>query len=306
MEKSSVPASDSSASSPLPKGAVPILAVILAGLLTAGAVYVNRENRRERDLLAKNQTLTTNIDQLQSQIAALNDKLAAQEKLAAQKTAEETVTVPPAIEVTKPVAPPATARAQRKAAPKTRSPQPAVHDNRNDQRLKEIESRLNKQQDDINGTKNDVEKTRTDLEGRLASTRDDLNGSIARTHEEIVELQKRGERNYYEFDLAKDKDFRRVGPIGLSLRKANTKRKTYDMTLMVDDQQLQKKSVNLYEPLAIANSDQGQSVNLVVTEITKDRVKGYVSEPKYRQTASVSSASAPAAPTQAPTGLQRR
>jgi len=306
MEKSSAPVSTSPALSSLPKGAVPILAVLLAGILTAGAVYVNRENRREKDLLAKNQTLSTNIDQLQSQIAALNDKLAAQEKLYAQKAADEVVTVPPAGEVTRPVAPPATARAPRKVAPKTRTPQPAAHDNHSEQRLKEIEGRLSKQQDDINGTKDQVEKTRTDLEGRLASTRDDLNGSIARTHDEIVELQKRGQRNYYEFDLAKNKDFRRVGPIGLSLRKANTKRKTYDMTLMVDDQQLQKKSVNLYEPLAIANADQGQAVNLVVTEITKDRVKGYVSEPKYRQTASVSPAPAPADSAPAPAGLQRR
>ena len=83
----------------------------------------------------------------------------------------------------------------------------------------------------------------------MNSTRDDLNGSIARTHEELVELRKRGERNYYEFDLAKGKQFQRVGSISLSLRKADTKHQRFDVVALVDDIELSKKQVNLYEPV---------------------------------------------------------
>jgi len=293
MENPSPSPQSSPSPASLPKGAVPVLAILLAAVSTAGLLYVGRESRREKELEAKNQALETNVNQLQSQLLAMN------EKLAAMKTPAEPVVAPPPVPAPAPVVTPAP-RVRATAARKTQKQQPPARNGHEDERWKQLESRVSKQQEDIASTRDQVEKTRSDLEGKLTSTRDDLNGSIARTHEEIVELQKRGERNYYEFDLAKKKDFQRVGPISLSLRKANTKRKSYDMALMVDDQQLQKKSVNLFEPLSIAAGTEAQPVNLVVTEITKDRVKGYVSEPRYQQSAAVA-ASAPA-----PSGLQRR
>src|SRR6266567_1316352 len=74
-------------------------------------------------------------------------------------------------------------------------------------RLKELQARIDEQQKELKDTQDQVAKNRTDLEGNLSSTRDELNGSIAKTHDELVVLQKRGERNYFEFDLAKSKQF---------------------------------------------------------------------------------------------------
>jgi hypothetical protein len=116
----------------------------------------------------------------------------------------------------------------------------------------------------------------------LSATRDDLNGSIARTHEELVTLQKRGERNYLEFSLAKSKQFQRYGPLMLSLRKADTKHKNFDLAMVVDDNQLSKKKVNLYEPIWIHRVDDPQPVQVVINKIDRDHVQGYVSAPKYR------------------------
>jgi len=48
----------------------------------------------------------------------------------------------------------------------------------------------------------------------LVSTRTELQGSIAKTHDEIVVLQRKGERNYYEFDIDKSKQFSHTGPVG--------------------------------------------------------------------------------------------
>src|SRR5258708_7558699 len=84
-------------------------------------------------------------------------------------------------------------------------------------------------------------------DGALNNARDGRSGYIARTHEDLVALQKRGERNYYEFELNKSKQVQRVGPVRVSLRKADTKHKRFDVNLFVDDNELQKKSVNLYE-----------------------------------------------------------
>jgi hypothetical protein len=149
-------------------------------------------------------------------------------------------------------------------------------------RLKEIQARMEEQQKQLKDTQDEVAKTRSDLEGNLSATRDDLNGSIARTHEELVTLQKRGERNYLEFSLAKSKQFQRHGPLMLSLRKADTKHKNFDLAMVVDDNQLRKKKVNLYEPIWIHRVDDPQPVQVVINKIDRDHVQGYVSAPKYR------------------------
>jgi hypothetical protein len=74
-----------------------------------------------------------------------------------------------------------------------------------------------------------------------------------------------------------------VGPLSLSVRKVNTKRKSYDLAMFVDDNQLQKKGVNLFEPVWIDLQDQSQPVQLVVNQISKDQIQGYIAAPKYKR-----------------------
>lgn len=149
-------------------------------------------------------------------------------------------------------------------------------------RLKELQARIDEQQKQLKDTQDQVAKNRTDLEGNLSSTKDELNGSIAKTHEELVALAKRGERSYFEFDLKKSKQFQRVGPLTLALRKADTKHKNYNLEMIVDDNKLSKKNVNLYEPIWIHTENEGQPVQVVVNRVSKDTVHGYVSAPKYK------------------------
>jgi hypothetical protein len=151
-----------------------------------------------------------------------------------------------------------------------------------DKRYKQLQAQLEDQQKQLKDTQDQVAKNRADLEGNINSTRDELNGSIAKTHEELVALAKRGERSYFEFDLSKSKQFQRVGPLTLSLRKADTKHKSYDLEMIVDDNQLSKKKVNLYEPIWIHTENESQPVQIVVNKIDKNEVHGYVSAPKYK------------------------
>jgi hypothetical protein len=165
--------------------------------------------------------------------------------------------------------------------------------------LAQHQSQLAEQRERINQTQAMVAKTGVELDGRINSTRDELNRSIGTTHEAVVLLQKRGERNIYEFDLAKSKQFQRVGPLSLSLRRADAKHRNYDLTTMVDDVSVEKKSVNLYEPVWISLSDRPQPIQLVVNRIDKNQVRGYISEPRYRN-ADLDGAPAPGTP-QTPT-----
>jgi hypothetical protein len=179
----------------------------------------------------------------------------------------------------------ATASAAKGPAGKTAqtSTKSAAVRRREDKRLKQIQSQLEDQQKQLKDTQDQIAQTRSDLEGNLSSTRDELNGSIAKTHEELVALERRGERNYFEFDLTKAKQFQHAGPLMLSLRKTDVKHKNFDLAMIVDDNQLSKKHVNLYEPVWTHTGDDAQPVQVVVNKIDKNHVHGYVSEPKYRQ-----------------------
>ncbi|HLI33447.1 MAG TPA: hypothetical protein VKW70_00260 [Terriglobia bacterium] len=148
-------------------------------------------------------------------------------------------------------------------------------------------------------TQQDLARTRADLENNLDSTRstvNDLSGSIARNHAELVALEQLGQRNYYEFDLYKSKRFQREGPISLSLRHTSTKHRNYDVVLLIDDFKLTKKHVNLYEPVRFMTAKGQQATELVVNQIGKNHVHGYVSVPKLMAPRTADTASSPGAP----------
>ena len=149
---------------------------------------------------------------------------------------------------------------------------------KSDPRWKKVQAQLDAQGKQIDEQGKQIESTRQEI----ASARTDLEGSIAKTHDEVVVLQKKGERNYFEFDLDKSKNFHSTGPVGISLRKANTKQQYADLKLLVDDRELSKKHLNLYEPVIFYPSEERQTVELVINSITKNHVRGYISSPKYK------------------------
>jgi hypothetical protein len=146
--------------------------------------------------------------------------------------------------------------------------------------------RLTKMQAQLDAQGKAIEATR----GDLASTRTELTGSIAKTHDELVVLQKKGERSYFEFDIQKSKAFTHEGPVGVSLRKANLKHQYADLELMVEDRDLVQKHVNLDQPVMFYQPDTELPIQVVINDITKDHIHGYVSAPKYRKSELASTA----------------
>jgi hypothetical protein len=244
-----------------------IALVVLLGVAGVALGYGYRQQMLVGHLTAQQSVADATINQMQGQLSAvtskLNDMTAQQAQAQAQAQAD------------------AAKQANNKTATgvaRTGAKRPAV----TDKRYKQLQAQLAEQQKELKDTQDLVAKNRADLEGNISSTRDELNGSIARTHEELVVLQKRGERNYTEFDLMKAKQFQRIGPVTLSLRKADTKHKNYDIEMIVDDNQMSKKRVNLYEPIWIHTENESQPVQIVVNRIEKNLIHGYVSAPKYK------------------------
>ena len=242
------------------------LVIALIGVAGLGVGYGTRQQGLASQMTLREADNTAAMSQMRSQIDSLTNKLndmTAQQQQMPQRE--------PSADASQP--------ASRSAASQSRSRSSAA----SGKQMKQLQAQLSDQQKQLKDTREALDKTRSDLETSLSATRDDLNGSIGRTHEEVVALSKRGERNFFEFELVKSKQFERSGPLSLSLRKADTKHQRIDLNLIVDDIQLSKKSVNLYEPIWIHRADDAQPVQIVINKIEKDHVRGYVSAPKYRQ-----------------------
>ena len=106
----------------------------------------------------------------------------------------------------------------------------------------------------------------------------------------MVALQKKGERTYYEFNFEKSKTYHHTGPISMALRKADAKHEFCDLDMIVDDKNITRKHVNLYESISLHPEGYPQPVEVVINHIDKDAIRGYVSEPKYRSTEPVAAA----------------
>ena len=207
---------------------LPMLTAALLGTSVYSLTDLAHERRQTQDLSATNAALRASLSQTQDQLAVVSARV---DQLATPAPVEPKAAATQA----EPVAP---ARSALRVRPKVRviaDVRPSVP--KEDPRFNDFQSRLSDQQRQLDSTRQEIDKTREDLDGKLNSTHDELSGLIARNHDELVVLQKRGERSYYEFEIDKSKQFRRVGPLNVSLRKVNQKHKYYDLALVVDDQQ---------------------------------------------------------------------
>ena len=155
------------------------------------------------------------------------------------------------------------------------------------QAVREETTKASSQIGEVNGqvasVRTDLDATKTDLAAskrEIGDVRDSLGRQIARNADELSVLKRRGERDYYEFDIKKTKDMERVAGIRLQLNKADVKAKRYDVTLQVDDSKLQKKNQLLNEPIQLSVGKERVRYELVVNSIDKDRIRGYISTPK--------------------------
>jgi DNA repair exonuclease SbcCD ATPase subunit len=168
----------------------------------------------------------------------------------------------------------------------------------------ESEARIGQVSTDLTGAKSEIAATRRDLEetkARLTSTVGDLgvqSGLIARTREDLEALKRLGDRNIYDFNLVKTRQPQRVGPVQIRLTNADTKRFRYTVQVVADDKSIEKKDRTVSEPVQFYVRASRSPYELVVMEVTKDRITGYLSTPKE-----MASAAAPA-PAAAPVRAQ--
>jgi DNA repair exonuclease SbcCD ATPase subunit len=151
---------------------------------------------------------------------------------------------------------------------------------------------VNKLGGDVAGVKNDLEDTKSKLE-RATGDMGVMSGLIARNHDDLEELKRRGDRNYYEFTLQKSKTPQRIGPVQIALNKADQKKSRYTMTVLADDKSIEKKDKTAGEPVQfyVKGTARYMPYEIVVFDVGKNQVTGYLSTPKSAGTASPTAAS---------------
>src|SRR5690606_31044682 len=116
----------------------------------------------------------------------------------------------------------------------------------------------------------------------LKTVRGDLgvqSGLIATNSGELDALKRLGQRNYFEFNIAKSKAATKVGRIQLRLRDTNDKKGLYTVEVMADDKTIEKKNKSLLEPVQFYVIGSKIPYEIVVNKLEKNRIIGYLATP---------------------------
>ncbi len=150
----------------------------------------------------------------------------------------------------------------------------------------DTEAKIGAVNTDLSGAKTDINATKQDLEAtkaKLTSTVGDLgvqSGLIARNQEELDQLKRSGERNIFELHLTRSKTPTHVGPIQVTLTKTDPKKFKYTLMVVADDKTIEKKDKTADEPVQFYIKGATHPYEIVVFDVTKDKVNGYLSTPK--------------------------
>ncbi len=139
---------------------------------------------------------------------------------------------------------------------------------------------------DVGGVRTDLSSTKADLadtKSQLQRTVGDagvMSGLIARNHDELEVLKHKGDRTYYEFNLQKGAQPQLLGTVKLQLRKADAKKARYTLLVNADDHIIEKKDKTEDEPVQFYSGKTPALFEIVVNQVNKNAISGYLSVPK--------------------------
>jgi len=176
------------------------------------------------------------------------------------------------------------ARKQNKAATVTYS-----------KKLEELGTNVNQQlaskasSDDVNKLGGDVTGVKSDLDAtknNLQMARSEMGTLIARNHDEIDQLRRMGQRDYFEFTVTRKAGAQKVGAVQVELKDTNLKKNQFTINVLADDKNFEKKNRSVNEPIFFYTGGSRQPLELVINKVSKSTASGYLSVPKGGATAS--------------------
>src|SRR6516225_1053429 len=156
-------------------------------------------------------------------------------------------------------------------------------------KLEELGSNVNQQlatkasSDDVNKLGTDVTGVRTDLDAtknNLEMARSEMGTLIARNHDEIDQLRRMGQRDYFEFTVTRKAGAQKVGAVQVELKDTNIKKNQFTINVLADDKNFEKKNRSVNEPIFFYTGGSRQPLELVINKVSKSTASGYLSVPK--------------------------
>jgi len=146
---------------------------------------------------------------------------------------------------------------------------------------------LTKLNTDVTGVKGDLDSTKNSIQ----MARSEMGTLIARNHDEIDQLRRTGQRDYFEFTVQRKGGATKVGGIQLVLKDTNPRKNQYTMNVLADDNSFEKKNRSVNEPIFFYTGESRAALELVVNKVTKSSASGYLSVPKSGGATSASNSS---------------
>ena len=265
-----------------------LLVLMMAGLVVLGIAGYSTETRLSQDLAKQheqNKILTAQLDQANTRIADLKSKVEittqrmglTQSELAQAKSRAEAI------------------RKEQQASDQKLTEELTQVQKESNEKIGAVASEVGNAKKDIEATKGDLEATKGKLERSLGDM-NVMSGLIAHNRDDLDELRRRGDRNYYEFTLQKSKNAQRVGPVQMSLNRTDPKKAKYTLTVVADDKTIEKKDKTSGEPVQfyVKGSARMAPYEIVVFDVGKNQITGYLATPKEGGGAAAPAAVTPA------------
>jgi septal ring factor EnvC (AmiA/AmiB activator) len=153
-------------------------------------------------------------------------------------------------------------------------------------RLTEVSTEVGNVKTEVASTRSELDKTVSELH-RMTGDMGVMSGLIATNSKELTALKELGERDYYEFTLNKKQKQQRIGDILVEVKKADLKRNRYTVEVVADDKRIEKKDKTVNEPVQFYVLSKARvPYEMVVNEVRKDTIVGYLAMPKVKSNTS--------------------
>ncbi len=151
-------------------------------------------------------------------------------------------------------------------------------------KIGEVKSDVSGVKTDLGATKAELDKTISELK-RVRGDMGEMSGLIATNGKELNALIAKGDRTYVKFDhFKKTKAPQKLDDIAIQLKKTDPGRGRYSLDVIADDKKpVEKRDKGINEPVQFyVASKSSQAYELVVNQVGKDEISGYLSVPKVQ------------------------
>jgi hypothetical protein len=163
-------------------------------------------------------------------------------------------------------------------------------------RSSELDARIRQVESEQTAQRSQMERVQTELKQDVAAVRDETSRDLSGVHQQeetntrdLGALSRRLDRDRVDFELAKGQTQEIAPGVTLRISGTNTMYQRFrgSLWLLQDHRTLWLRDQSVYQPVRFFHKETGEPDELVVTDVTKKFVIGYLLVPAQREAAAV-------------------